>query len=378
MNDHYVTFDWYGRAATAWAPPPLADRDFPLPEQTVRTTERALAELRLMEQRMVPAAEPIGRLLLRSEGIASSAIEGLSVPLEELLTVEALGSGAAAATWVAGNLSAVAAAVEDAGLSTNPALDATALHGWHRQLMAGSGLDPALHGAWRSSPGWIGGTSPLDAVYVPPPAAMIPELMADLIRYINTTEPDPITQAAVAHAQFETIHPYGDGNGRIGRVLVGWILRRRRAVDRYPPPVSVPMLRDAGGYLSGLYEFRDGDPIRWIDWFAARTAAAAVAAGDLYQQLDELARRWKTGLDDVRADSVAHRIVDLLPLYPVISTAQVAGSCEVSRRAALTGLELLERRGILVEFEAPSAGRGRPARWWIATDLATAVQRWLG
>jgi Fic family protein len=378
MNDRYITFDWNGRVAKAWIPPLLTDRHFALPEPTVRATERALAELRLMEQRLVPAAEPIGRLLLRSEGIASSAIEGLSVPVEELLTVEALGDGAAAATWVAGNLSAAAAAVADAATLPVRSLDFATLHGWHRQLTAGSGLDAALHGAWRSSSGWIGGASPLDAVYVPPPADRIPDLMSDLMRYINATEPDPITQAAVAHAQFETIHPYGDGNGRIGRVLVGWILRRRRAVDRYPPPVSVTMLRDAGGYLSGLYEFREGDPTRWIDWFAARTTAAATAAGELYQLLSDLTGSWRASLSNVRTDSVAHRIVDLLPCYPVISAAQVAADCGVSRRAALTGLELLESRGLLTEFEAPSRGRGRPTRWWIATDLATAVQRWMG
>jgi hypothetical protein len=137
------------------------------------------------------------------------------------------------------------------------------------------------------------------------------------------------------------------------------------------------MLRDAG-YLSGLHEFREGDPIRWIDWFAARTGAAAVAAGDLLQQLSDLEERWRAGLSDVRSDSVAHRIVELVPSYPVISASQVATSCGVSRRAALTGLELLESRGVLTEFAAPSPGRGRPARWWIATDLVTLVQRWLG
>jgi Fic family protein len=377
MNSRHVTFDRHGNTARAWAPPALADRKFELPERTVRETERALAELRLMEQQILPSAGPIGRLLLRSEGVASSAIEGLSVPLDELLTVEALGSGAATATWVAGNLAAVAAAVEDAA-ALDRDLDAARLHSWHCRLMAGSPLEPALHGAWRSSPGWIGGTSPLDAVYVPPPPDMIPDLMADLIEYANGIGSDPITQAAVAHAQFETIHPYGDGNGRIGRVLVSWILRRRGAVDRYPPPMSLTMLRDAGGYLSGLYEFREGDPIRWIDWFAGRTTAAATAAGELYVMLRDFTDRWRAELIDVRADSVTYRIVDLLLSYPVISADHVATDCDVSRRTALTGLALLETRGILTEFAARAGGRGRPARWWIATDLVHALQRWLG
>ena len=202
--------------------------------------------------------------------------------------------------------------------------------------------------------------------------------MEDLIGFANGTDLDPITQAAVAHAQFETIHPYGDGNGRIGRVLVGWILARRHAVDRYPPPVSITMLRDLGGYLSGLFEFREGDPILWIDWFAARLAMAAASAGDLYQLVDDLTREWQHQLAGIRTDSTAHRVVQLLTTYPVISAARVTADCNVSRRAALTGLELLESRGILTEFNHTRRGRGRPTRWWIASDLVTVVQRWMG
>ncbi len=373
MNDRREPFDWQGRTAHAWVPVPLSERRFALPEASVRATELTLSELRLMEQRMVPAAEPIGRLLLRSEGIASSAIEGLAVPLEELLTTEATGEGPAAASWVAGNLAAITAALEDTDLP----VESDTLHRWHRQLMGYSGLDSQLHGAWRPTPGWIGDTSPLDAVYVPPLPDRVPALIDDLIEFANRTDLDPITQAAVVHAQFETIHPYGDGNGRIGRMLVGWVLARRGAVDRYPPPVSVTILRDPGGYLSGLFEFRQGDAIRWIDWFAERTSAAAIAAGDLYELVDDLTRRWQRILSDIRADSTAHRIVQHLPTYPVISTARVAAECQVSRRAALTGLELLETKGILTEFTPTRRGRGRPTRWWIASDLVAAVQRWL-
>ena len=373
MNDRWIGFDWRGRTAHAWSPARLVEREFRLPEQSVRRTERALAELRLMEERLVPGAEAIGRLLLRSEGIASSAIEGLSVPVGDVLAVEAIGSGAAAATWVARNLAVVTAAVEE----TVSPLDADQLHRWHQQLMEGSDLDTDLQGAWRQSPGWVGGNSPLDAAYVPPPAVLIPDLMADLVDFANGTRYDPISQAAIAHAQFETIHPYGDGNGRIGRVLVGWILRRRGAVERYPPPVSVTILRDTGGYLAGLYDFREGDPIRWIDWLAARTVAAASAASDLHGLVGALVERWRSSVQDVRADSVVHRILELLPTFPVLSATAIANTCGVSRRTALTALDTLERHGVLQPFRSAPPSRGRPTRWWIANELVQLTQTWL-
>ena len=86
-------------------------------------------------------------------------------------------------------------------------------------------------------------------------------------RFVNSTDADAVTQAAVSHAQFETIHPYGDGNGRIGRLLVLWTLARRLDVP-VPPPTSVLIARDPGGYLSGLYWFRSGELARWVGWFA--------------------------------------------------------------------------------------------------------------
>jgi len=82
--------------------------------------------------------------------------------------------------------------------------------------------------------------------------------MDDLVAYANTDHFDPVTHAALLHAQFETIHPYGDGNGRLGRILIGWVLARRRLVDKLPPPISVLIARDPGGYISGLHLFRDG------------------------------------------------------------------------------------------------------------------------
>ena len=101
--------------------------------------------------------------------------------------------------------------------------------------------------------------------------------MDDLLEFSNRTDIDAVTQAAMLHAQFETIHPYGDGNGRLGRLLILWVLARRLHVA-VPPPVSVSIARDTGGYLAGLHWFRVGETSRWLTWFAGVVAASATAS----------------------------------------------------------------------------------------------------
>ncbi len=371
MNGRDVTITWNGKEVGAWMPGLLEGAELSLPPEVIRQTEGALSDLSLMEHQIPAAADAIGRMLLRSEGIASSAVEGLRVPIEDVLAVEALGRGGADASWVAGNLAIVSDAIADVDRDINGAV----LHRWHRRLMVDSPLAPDLIGRWRPTPGWIGGTSPVDAVYVPPPPGAIGDLMEDLIHYLNGDRDDPITQAAVAHAQFESIHPYGDGNGRIGRVLIGWVLRRRGVVSRWPPPISISIARDPGGYLGGLYEYRAGDPVRWVRWFADVTRKATANANNLYLEIEALQKRWRGSVADLRSDAAAHRVVELLVAHPVISSERVVVELGVSRRAALTALEQLEQRGVLSPFTLSPTSAGRPLRWWIARDLVDLIRR---
>ena len=132
------------------------------------------------------------------------------------------GAGDADAAWVADNLHAVTDAL--AAATRHGTLTVDELHGWHRSLMARSGIAVEHVGAFRTAEGWIGGRSPADAAFVPPPPELVPDLVDDLVEFVNRDDVDAITQAAVADGQFETIHPYSDGNGRIGRVLVLWVL----------------------------------------------------------------------------------------------------------------------------------------------------------
>ncbi|HEY3831530.1 MAG TPA: Fic family protein [Acidimicrobiia bacterium] len=366
---------WNGRRATAWVPDPLLPFGYDPPGSTVRALERAAGAVRHAGRGLPASWEPLARLLLRAEGVASSNIEGLRAPAVDVIAAE-LGAtqddAAGDAMWVTDNLRAVTDALDDASLERP--LSVERIHEWHGRLMAHSGIAAQHVGVFRAAQGWIGGRSPLDAAFVPPPPDRVPHLIDDLIAFVNRDDIDAITQAAIAHGQFETIHPYADGNGRIGRVLVLWVLARRLDVT-VPPPVSVQIARDPGGYVAGLYWFRTGEFTRWLSWFASVVESAAASVDERATELDTLMREWRHRLANVRSDSAAHRILDLLPAQPVLSTglaAQMAGVSDTAARAALTALA---SRRIVDHYAPRTRSVGRPGGWWYAPALVDLVAR---
>lgn len=370
MSGAWSEFDWHGRTAQAWQPDPLGIRKFEFAEATVRAAEQATSALSLSDQALPASWEPLARLLLRTEGIASSSIEGVRAPLLDVALAE-ITESASDAGWIADNL----AAVTDALDSSKP-LTVDSLHGWHERLMRHSVLEPEMIGAFRTAPSWIGGTSPLDAAFVPPQAHEVPALMDDLITYANEDHFDPVTHAALVHAQFETIHPYGDGNGRLGRILIGWLLRRRSVAGKLPPPISVLIARDPGGYISGLFMFREGPADSWVRWFAQVTSAAATQSAAMIQGVTELLQSWDQQLADLRADAAARQIVPLLPQAPVLTAAILADLLDVSSRAGRDALAVLSGRGIVEPVSVPRPVIGRPPQYFAATRLLHAMAEW--
>lgn len=368
-----MTISWQGRPLDAFVPAPLA-RTLELPERVVRATERAAASLLRVEDRLTPGFEPLARLLLRAEGVASSAIEGVRAPAE-LVAVAEVDPGAVDATsaWVADNLAVVDASLAHA--RSGVALTANDLHGWHARLMAHGGLAQAHGGRYRRVQNWIGGATPRQAAYVPPPPDQVGGLMRDLLRMINTARLDPVTLAAVVHAQFEAIHPYGDGNGRLGRVLIGWVLVRRAGVA-VPPPVSVVIAADAGGYLSGLTRWRRGDAAGWVAWAAEAISRSAAQVVDVVATAEDLRRRWESQLTGIRSDAAAHTLAGLLPAHLVVTAPMVAELLGVSGPTARAALEALAGRGILEPLALRPTRPGRPAQRWVAAELVSVVGRW--
>lgn len=360
-----VSVRWRGRRVHAWVPAPLAARDLSLDERTIRAVATAAAETGFAAASLPDDYAPLARLLLRSEGVASSYLEGVSAPaLDVVLADEHDGD---AAGWVAANLAVTQEAVAAAEVD----LTVEILCSWHRRLMSGSPLPRQHVGVLRTEQGWIGGTSPLDAALVTPPPDRLVALMDDLVAFANRDDVDPLVHAAAAHAQFEVIHPFADGNGRLGRVLVSWILTRRMSL-LVPPPVSVRMAADRNGYLAGLTQVRLGEHRAWIRWFAETVTGAGRDQQALITAVAGLQSRWRDALDSgrrVRSDSVARTIVELLPRLVVVTTTSVAAATGCTTRAAADALRTLEERGVLTRVERPSHVPGRPARRYVSTDL---------
>ena len=287
-----------GRAARrsftyrAYVPDPIAALDPHVPFSAATAAfeaERAVRELN--ERASAGGLEAIGPLLLRSEAIASSRIEGYQVTTLNL--ARALVDPRAArgsARTVAANVSAMEEAIARAD-DPRPII-VEDLERIHMTLMA---REPhATPGRVREIQNWLGGRldSPLGAAFIPPPPIEVRPLLDDLAQFLARDDLPPVAQAAIAHAQFETIHPFIDGNGRVGRCLIHVVLRRTGVAPRFVPPVSIVMAARPSSYIQGLVDFREGWISDWIESFSNACERAAVHASQLADDVAALQKGW--------------------------------------------------------------------------------------
>jgi len=369
MPHEVITVAWEGRPVEALVPAPLREIG-PLGADAQREAARAegvlTAGLPAHDSRLEVAA----RLLLRAEGVASSRIEAINAPAELVAVADVDPSVSGPATEVADNLRAL-----DVALAHEGSLTVELLWQWHRILMISADLDDGLKGAWRDRLSWVGGPTPQRAAYVAAPHDCIDALMRDLVEFANTPRHDPVTAAALVHAQFESIHPFADGNGRIGRILIAWMLHRHLGVA-VPPPVSVAFLRDVGGYLAGLMRYRTEGPDAWVGWFANTIEQAARSATTTLAAVSALVDSWPERLVGVRADAAARALVGHVVTHPALDVATAVELLGVSAPTARAALETLADRGILRPAAVPGRGTpGRPRTWWVAGELLDLLTR---
>ncbi len=205
---------------------------------------------------------PLATVLDRTEAVASSRIEHERASLDDvaraLVGVRANPS-ATAMVQAAGALDGLVRAAGAGELSARTVLAA------HERLMRHDPVDGRYAGRWRAVQNWIGGgATPRTADHVPPPPELVPALMADLFAFLDRDDLHPIAQAAIGHAQFESIHPFTDGNGRIGRALVAAVLRRRGVTARVTLPVATALVAERNRYFGHLARYRDGVVDEWV------------------------------------------------------------------------------------------------------------------
>jgi Fic family protein len=312
--------------------------------------------------------------LLRSESIASSRIEHLRASQRDVgIAMLREGAGGAAAL-VAANVRAMTEAVR-LGDGSQPCTVDDLLE-IHRVLLGHDPVQEEYAGRLRAVQNWVGGSyhSPRGALFVPPPPGLVGPLADDLVRFCNRTDLDPIAQAAVAHAQFETIHPFADGNGRTGRALVHVVLRRRGVATRTVVPVSTVLLADVDAYFAGLADYRAGRLDVWLARFAAAASHAASAGLRLATELGEIRSEWWDAVRPRRGSAGAH-LLDALLRQPVVDidslrTLTGPGNHGPADKNLYRAVDRLVKAEVLTEV----SGGGRN-RVWAALDVLDLLEQ---
>ncbi len=289
-------------------------------------------------------------------------IENLSSGAKAILLAE-LGNGSKRnATQIVGNVEAMKAALDLADR-----LDQSAILAMHEALMRVH--DPAIAGKWRDRQVWIGGDSfgPHGAMFVPPHHEHVPGLMRDLVDFTRRTDLPVLTQAAIAHAQFETIHPFPDGNGRTGRALVHAMLRGHGLTRKVTVPVSAGLLIDTNAYFATLTAYRDGNPSAIVEMMSDASFSAIADGRRLVGELRQIRAGWNDKVTS-RQGSGTWRLADLLLRQPVVDAAVVARELAISPANAMRPIGPLADAGVLTEFTGFARNR-----MWLAREVLDAL-----
>lgn len=343
--------------------PEIAGWDRALPSELAADIEdatRALVDFDSHSLRVLgsgdPALGPISAILLRTESASSSQIEDLTTSARQLALAELAESDRANALTVVGNVRAMEAATQ-----LSHGVDEAAVLAMHAELLRHQTGYEHHAGQLRDQLVWIGGDSagPRGALFVAPQADQVRPALADLIRFVERDDLSVLVQVAVAHAHFETIHPFVDGNGRTGRAIAQALLRQKGLASHATVPLSAGLLTDVTTYFEALTAYRQGDAGPIVRRFAAASRFAAVTGRDLVDALAAELLASREALSGVRAHAAAWTVLPRLIGQPVLNARYLVEELGLSMMTAQRTLELLRERGVLVE----RSGRRRNRVW---------------
>jgi len=353
----HETLDWVSAAATsgvraasleqliarydAALPSFIADLTPQPSSDAAQLAADAAIELSRFDAELGERVAAFAPVLLRSEAAASSQIENLTASARQILTAELGARAPSNALQIAANARAMGIA-----LALADDLSAASIGEMHRVLMEGQFRHTP--GEYRKQPVWIGSgnDSPVGATYVAPAWDRVPALIDDLVAFARRGGLPALTAVAVTHAQFETVHPFTDGNGRTGRALAQSMLRHRGVTRSVAVPVSAGLLADVDGYHGALMDYRAGDVDPIIRAFAMASLRAVGNARALVSEIDRIRRSWDARLT-ARRHSGAWRLLDVVARRPVIDAKTAAAELGVQLPNAYPPLRKLVDDGIL-------------------------------
>ena len=322
-------------------------------ERRLREADQALVRLDLAGE-MVPSLDWFIYAFVRKEAVISSQIEGTQASLVDLLTFEAEDHPAPNADIeeVTNYLDALAYARGQLASKRGLPLSMRLLNEAHKRLMRGVRGSNKQPGEVRRSQNWIGGSRPGNAAYVPPPPDKLPPLLSAFEKYIHADDPLPkLVQTGLLHAQFETIHPYLDGNGRIGRLTVALLLQHWGLLKAPLLYISLFFKRHREEYYRRLNLVRlEGDWEGWTDFFLDGVATISDEAVASARELFNLVSADRLKMLGAESTSVsALRLFEQLPRHPIVTVASAMKLIDASKPTATRAIEALAEAGILVE-----------------------------
>ena len=300
-------------------------------------------------------------LLLRSESSSSSQIERLTSSVRNVALAELTDKAPSNARLIAANVSAMRMALGQEGPISVDSICAV-----HDMLMRDT--DEAL--GLRQEQVWIGGfaSSPHGANFVPPKASRVRECLDDLVIFARREDISPVSKAAILHAQFETIHPFTDGNGRTGRALVHCLLAFDGVLRHTTLPVSAGLLHDVDRYMDALDAYHEGQIEPIVLCMADALRLAVLLGMHIAVDVEDVLEGWRATNSD-RSGSASHRLPSLLVEQPVVNTGFVAEHLGISDRAARTLVDVACERGILTRM-----GNARRGDFYQAGELLAILE----
>lgn len=345
----------------AFVPPPLpVEPPVAIPAARLAAADAAVRNLELVAQ-MVPSLDWFLYGFVRKEAVLSSQIEGTQATLTDLFEYEATEDEKPTpdVEEVCNYVEALKYARGQLASARGLPLSMRLLNEAHKRLMRGVRGASKAPGQVRKTQNWIGGSRPGNAAFVPPPPGQLPALLTNLEQFLHgDSELSPLARAGIAHVQFETLHPYLDGNGRMGRLLIALLLEHWNVLPHPLLYLSVFFKRHQAEYYRRLSRVRtDGDWEGWLDFFLDGVATTAEEAVTLARELFALVTADRSQVLKESTAVYPLRLFELLPAHPVVTVSSAMKMLETTKPTAGKAIQTLEAAGVLEETTGRTRGR---------------------